>query len=103
MQASWPGPDHNFGFKCTMPTNVYVDNITIDSEIGLNKILLTNGTSQLNAKWEYWKDVVINPSTGQEVENKNPYSLVEKLYIKNCKGYTFSFPAEFTTEIIYQD
>ncbi len=82
FNATWN--NHDFGYRTYMPATVTVDNLTCN---GVSKINLVTGTV---SKLSYICDAEI---AGEE--NLNPYTVTEKLIVRNCAGITFSIP---TTE-----
>ena len=104
FDASWENHDFGFDFGTMMPTNVYVENLTIDSEIGLCTVKLVEqnvgrtSTSSEKAVWKYpvWEGVV------DGVENINPYKIAQMWTVKDTNGYYYVMPPLFTTELILE-
>ncbi len=85
--------NHDFGYACTAPKKVTVDGLSVSSS-AVNNIGLASGTITNSG--------ISNTMMGT-VENKNPYAATEKLVIKsNPKGYTFTVPTTYQTEIVYE-
>ena len=101
FDASWANHDFGFDFGTSMPTNVYVENITINSEKGLTTLKLVEqdvGRTPGSADkpiWKYnvWEDTV------EGAENINPYKITANWYIIDSNGYEYIMPPNFTTNV----
>ena len=105
FDASWENHDFGFDYGTAMPTNVYVENLTIDSEIGLCTVKLVEqhvGRTSNTAEKAIWKYPVWE-STVEGVENINPYRIAEKWTVKDTNGYYYVMPELFTTEIVFEN
>jgi hypothetical protein len=84
-----------------MPTNVYVENIKINSEKGLTTLKLVEqdvGRTPASADKPIWKYNVWEETVNGE-ENKNRYKITENWYIKDTQGYSYIMPPSFTTNV----
>ncbi len=101
FDASWANWDFGFDGGSQMPTNVYVENITIDSEKGITTIKLVEqdvGKTAGSADKPIWTKKVWE-TTVDGVENKNPYKITENWIIVDDKGYDYIMPPDFTTKV----
>lgn len=80
--------NHYFGYDCSAPTNVTVENLVISSP-SVKTISLATGT-------------ITSANIFGGDGNLNPYKATEKLTVKrNEKKYSFTVPSSYKTEIIY--
>lgn len=104
FDATWYNHDFGFDFGTCMPSNVYVENITIESDVGLGVLKLVEEginysyeeTKRDICKYPVWEDTV----NGEE--NINPYGIAKKWVIKDTNGYAYHTPQLFTTEVVIE-
>ena len=87
INGSWN--NHYFGYACSAPTTVTVENLTVTSS-SVKTISLATGT-------------ITNSHIFGGEGNLNPYRATEKLIIKrNEKNYSYTTPNAYETEIKYE-
>lgn len=88
MSGSWN--NHYFGYACSAPATVTVDNLTVSSST-VSAIRLASGS-------------ITNSGISDKTEgNKNPYTTTGRLTVRNnTKNYSFSVPQAYATEIVYE-
>ena len=104
FDATWTNHDFGFDYGTCMPTNVYVENITIESNADLIVLKLVEEgvnysyeeTKRAICKYPVWEDTV----NGEE--NINPYGIAKQWVIKDTNGYIYQMPPLFTTEIVVE-
>ena len=85
--------NHYFGYACSAPKTITIDNLTIMSNTVTTVHLATGSITN---------DDISDDQAGA-VKNENPYAKTEKLIIKNnTKGYTFTVPVNSDTVIEHQ-
>lgn len=101
FDASWANHDFGFDYGTSMPTRVYVENVTIESEDGLNVLRLVEqyvGQTAASGEKTVWSKPIFEDFV-DGVKNINPYKITEEWIIKDNKGYIYLLPPAFTTEI----
>ena len=87
INGSWS--NHYFGYDCTAPTNVTVENLVVTSA-SVKNIALAAGS-------------ITNSNIFTGDGNLNPYKGTETLTVRrNEKNYTFTTPTAYKTEVIYE-
>ena len=101
FDASWYNHDFGYDFGACMPTRVFVENITVDSESGLRVVKLVEeyvGNSANAPNTVIWTTSVWESTINGE-ENLNPYRIPLEWIITDTNGYDYLAPPAFTTEI----
>ena len=86
-----------------------LENLKIESEIGLSTVNLVMDTAASKANLYYWEEdreqSFTDPETGITAlgHNRNVYKITENWYIKDTNGYTYEIPYQFTTNVIYEE
>ena len=107
FRAGWV--NHDYGYQSQMPTNVYVEDLKIDSNIGLSTVKLVMDSAESKANLYYWDESIHQNYTDPDTKetsygpSKNVYKVTEHWYIVDKYGYTYEKPEPFPTEIILSD